>query len=399
MISAHEYTLTVSGARLPITAGTVTLDETWSPYAQADVTIDLPDAATLAQLDPRRGGRALLTLAARYGAPAPVSDLTALWGGQPLSAITAAWGGLTLRTITAQLSEPYNDGGHRDSSIRTLDLGVVERRIDRRAGTVRLALASDEALAQDYRPTTPTLPPTTSVRTCVALALARIGATLEPGAADATVAADAVLWEVGTSAWDYAHSLVDAAGLRLACDERRRWTLAQPLDPATSPGVYVVRGESAHELEEDLSREAWASCVIVTYSWELDGVRQVQHDIAGGGSPVLHLEVSRPFPRAGAAAAILDRVRARGSIVTARQIGTYDVTPGWVMQSLATDTAHQAGLVSVVRWDLATDEVEVASRDLSDTPPRAWIMQPAGYRWTDVPTGMTWQTYTTPMGA
>lgn len=398
MISAHEYTLTVSGALLPITSGTVTLDETWSPYAQADVTIDLPDAATLAQLDPRRGGRALLTLAARYGAPAPVSDLTALWGAQPLSAITAAWAGLNLRTITAQLSDPYNADGHRDSSVRTLDLGVVERTIDRRAGTVRLALASDEYLAQDYRPTSTTLPPTTSVRSCVSVALARIGAALEPGTADATVSADAVLWEVGTSAWDYAHSLVDAAGLRLACDERRRWTLAEPLDPATSPGVYVVRVESAHELEEMLSREAWATCVIVTYRWEVNGVRQVQHDVAGSGSRVMQLEVDRAFPRAGAAAAILARVRARGSLVRARQIGTYDVAPGWVMQSLATDTAHQAGLVSVVRWDLATDGVEVSSRDLADTPQRAWIMQPAGYRWTDVPTGTTWQTYTTPTG-
>lgn len=397
MISAHEYTLHVAGHTLPISGGWVTLDETWSPYIQAEVTISLPPADVLRSLDPRREGRALVTLAARYGAPAPVADLTALFGGQPLSAITEEWSGLPLRAITASLSEPYNASGHRDTSWRRLDLGVIGRRIDRRAATVTLELSSDEVLLQDYRPMTATLPPSLSVRTCVATALARIGATLTPGAADGTVEADAVLWEVGTTAWDYAHSLVDAVGLRLWCDAERRWHLDQPLDPSTSPSVYVVRMESAHELDETLSREPWATGVIVSYTWDgPDGDRLTVHDTAGSGSCIYQHEVRRPYPGPGAAAAILARMRARGSLVTARQTATYDVAPGWVMQSLATDTAHQAGLVSVVRWELDTDQVEVSSRDLADTNTRAWIMQPAGYRWTDIPVGVTWNTYTTP---
>ena len=396
MISAHEYTLAVAGHRLPIIDGTVTLDEGWAPYVQARIRVSLPSAAVLAELDPRRGGRGRITLTARYGTPTPLSRLTEEFAGQPLSALTAAWDGLPLRSITASLSQPLNDAGHRDSSIRRLDLAVTDRRIDRRAGLVEVDLASDECLAQDYRALAAQLPPTTSVRTCVGRALAAIGATLQPGSAGGTVSADAAYWAVGESAWDYANALAQAVGLRLWCDERRRWHLTEPLDPATSPDVYVVRLASAHELDEELSREAWATGVIVTYTWDQGGDRQTVHDIAGGGSRIQQVEVHRPFPGYGAAAAILDRVRARGSLVTARQIGTYDVTPGWVMQSLFADTAHLAGLVSSVTWDLATDEVAVSSRDLVDTPARAWIMQPSGYRWVDVPVGMTWDTYNTP---
>lgn len=398
MISAHEYTLSVAGQRLPILEGSVSLDEGWAPYAQARILLAMPDASALAALDPRYGGRARLTLTARYGSPTPLSRVTETFAGQPLSAITAAWGGLPLRSITASLSQPYNPGGHRDSSVRRLDLSVTDRRIDRRAGTVEVLLASDECLAQDHRALTPMLPPSTSVRTCVGLALAAVGASLEPGIAGGTVSADAVYWAVGETVWDYAHSLVQAVGLRLWCDEARRWHLTEPLDPANSPDVYIVRPDAGHELDEELSREAWASGVIVTYTWDRDGDRQTAHDIAGGGSRIQVVEVQRPYPGPGAAAAILDRVRARGSLVTARQIGTYEVTPGWVMQSLATDTAHLAGIVSSVTWDLTSDQVAVASRDLTDTPARAWIMQPAGYRWTDVPPGTTWDTYTTPTG-
>lgn len=601
MISAHEYTLSVAGKRLAIKDGTVALDEGWSPYAQASVTLALPGADVLAALDPRKSGRARLTLTARYGTPTPASRVTELFGGRTASEITkgtilrrnvlanssfetgvtglspvrctiatsttarpervgarllaitvsapggtvyvmqhqadpvspgeafgfsalvgksagvsyarvavqfmvagawttivygavtllpgasltrvsvaavapagtssarvllypcsatgsvpadgvmltdawvavrastleeaeaaiadkldgdtadtidrgyewegaayaspaverdlsTAWGGQSSRAITAILSTPYNAAGHRDSSIRDFDLAVIERAINRKSATVTLDLASDETYMQDFRATTPMSPSTWTVRAAVSLALAQIGAVLQPGTADGTVSGESTVWEVGTSAWDYAHSLVDAAGLRLWCDERRRWWLTEPLTPDAAPDVYVVRPETSQELDEVLSREEWASGVIVTYEWETSAGRQTQHDLAGVGPRWMQLSVARPYPGAGAAAAILARVQARGSLVRARAVSGYAVTPGWVMQSLATDTTHLAGLVSSVTWDLSADEVTVSSRDLADAPARAWILQPVGYRWTDVPVGMTWQTYTTPTG-
>lgn len=604
MISAHEYTLTVDGVSIPVEGGQVALDETWSPYVQAQVTIPLPSSAVLARLDPRAAGRARLTLAARYGSPTPVSRVTDLWAGRALSEVTkgkilrrnpvpnpsfelgasgwnavagtggaasigtttsdpyigarsgrvswsasptagypglytdapligsagtwvavalvmktgptvmsrisltprmnstavaatfsegpytqttwadgawrrlthavqssapfnnvriyphspqaalsfmdldgvvigtgatqaealaaveghfngdtpdtaarlyewegtphaspsverdptTAWGGLTLRAITADLSEPLNTSGHRDTSTRTLDLGVADREIDRRGATVTLSLAGDEALLQDYRAMTPLTPGTWTVRAAVTLALAQIGAVLQPGTADGTITDESAVWEVGTTAWDYAQSLVDAAGLRLWCDELRRWWLAPPLAPEASPDVYVVTLPDSHDVRERLARDEWATGVIVTYEWDTDAGRQRVHDTAGTGPRVEQITIARPFPGNGAAAAILKRMTARGSEVTATEVATYAVTPGWVMQSLSTDTAHQAGLVSSVRWDLERDTVTVTSRDLSDTPARAWIMQPAGYRWIDVPVGAKWTTYNTPTG-
>lgn len=398
MISEHEYSVVIAGERLPITSGTVTLDEGWAPYGQARVEIPLPPADKLRDLDPRVAGRAMVTMSARYGSAYRVAQMTERYAGLPMSAITADLVGKSHREITAELSEPFSSSGHRDTSFRRLDLGVTERDIDRKRGVLILSLATDEALLQDDMPTAPLTPGQWTVRAAVALALARIGAVLQPGAADGTVSGQAAVWEVGTTGWDYVQSLVNAAGLRLWCDERRRWWLTAPLGPETAPGVYTaVVGESVDFLEK-LSRDEWATGVIVTYEWDTSAGRQTQHDVAGGGTRVVQIRVPRPWPGNGAAAAILQRMRARGSLITSTQVSTYEVTPGWVMRAPSTDTAHQAGLVSSVVWNLDTDVVDVSSRDLSDTPARSWIMQPDGYRWTDVPVGVKWTTYTTPSG-
>lgn len=399
MISEHECTVTVAGYRLPVSGGTVALDEGWSPYGQATIEIPIAPAAVLRELDPRVAGRALVTMTARYGSPYRVHQMTERYAGLPMSALTADFAGKSHREITAELSEPYSSAGHRDTSIRRLDLGVTEREIDRKRGVLILTLATDEALLQDDMPTAPLTPGQWTVRSAVSLALARIGAVLQPGTADGPISGESAVWEVGTTGWDYVQSLVDAAGLRLWCDERRRWWLTPPLGPETAPGVYTAVVGQSTDFVERLSREDWATGVIVTYQWDTAAGRQTRHDVAGGGSRVVQIVVTRPWPGNGAAAAILQRMKARGSLVTSTQVATYDVTPGWVMRAPSTDTAHQAGLVSVVRWQLDDDQVVVSSRDLSDTPARSWIMQPNGYRWTDVPVGVTWNTYTTPTGA
>lgn len=96
---------------LTILDASVTLDEGWAPYAQADVVIKIPALAQLARIsDLATRSRVLLrveTLGFVYDPTAP-------------------------------------------STFRTFNLGIVARQVNHREGTVGLSLASDESLLQDY---------------------------------------------------------------------------------------------------------------------------------------------------------------------------------------------------------------------------------------------------------
>lgn len=134
---------------LDVVSWDATLDAGWSPYAQGHLTVTLPDAATLAGLDPRTGGRITLTVTASH------------------------------------------EGSAFLDSTRTFDLGVRSRVVDRVQGTVALTLASDEALLQDAglvasAPDTSALAHQSSVRGIVSsIVLPRISATLSAGTDDA----------------------------------------------------------------------------------------------------------------------------------------------------------------------------------------------------------------------
>lgn len=134
------------GADVGVESGTSTLDSGAVPYATAQLVFPLLDEGTLAWADPQDGRRVVYTAAV--------------------------------------------------DETREFDLGLRSRRIDHGAKTVTLDLASDEALLMDYRPLTMVegiREYDLSVRDMCSWMLARIGATLEPGTADADVSA---AWEV-----------------------------------------------------------------------------------------------------------------------------------------------------------------------------------------------------------
>lgn len=131
----------------PVSSGRITLDESWSPYAQASVDVPLSDLELLEQIDPRQAQRVVLTASETIG-----------------------------------------------GSTRTFDLGLRSRTVDHKAGKVTLELASDEALLIDKRllATTPDSTPRqheASLRAVCQWALDKIGATLQPGTTDADVTA------------------------------------------------------------------------------------------------------------------------------------------------------------------------------------------------------------------
>lgn len=397
MISRHEYLLEIIGAGHQVSpvSGTVTLDESWSPYVQASLTIPLPnDPDVLNALDPRTGSRVRITLAQRFGGSEPLSVLSEQFAGMTLADVSAAWDGLNLSGISGQYGRPYNAFGTRPSTNRRLFLGVRDRNVRYSSATVDLQLASDEARLMDLAnlDRTPRAPEGVTVRGCVQLVLDAIGAVLTPGTDDGVPEADAVSWMPGQTAWDYVDAIVKAAGLRLWCDEAGRWLLTQPLAP--TEGALAISGSSVTELEEDVSRdEGWFDSVVVIYRWrDSGGVERERYDIASlpNASRTYTVEYNRPWPGDGAAAAILARARGRGRIMAASGVSNYDATTG---QALTVSTAYapiQTGLTTRVEWDLATDEMQVRSRDLVDTPPSAWALIPPGYAWEDIPVGTDW---------
>lgn len=399
MISAHTISADVQSPALSLDVkrAQVMLDESRYPYATATLTCAAADEAVLAQIDPRAGVRVRLLLMQRYGDGEPLSALTAAYAGQTLAALTTKYSGKQVLTLSADYGHPYNGVGMLPSTFRRLDLALRSRSVDPVSGEMTLSLASDETLAGDVAllASAPLALGTTSVRSAVGTALSRIGTVLATGTADGTVLADATTWQPGTSVWDFANGLATAVGLRLYCDEARIWHL-EPEADGSSGGVtltpYLTRAT------DTLARDAsWYDAVVVKYDWvDAANVRHVVYDTAGDGmsSRVLRIEKSTAYPGPGAAALALSFYQGRGRVVDARAVCRYDVTPGFTV-TIDTDAMPiQTGLITSVAWALPEDEMDVASRDLVDTPPTAWVFTSAGTSWSSVATGVTWSTYT-----
>ncbi|MBD8077699.1 hypothetical protein [Cellulosimicrobium arenosum] len=395
-VSRLVYTVEIVGTdyRVSPEEGMVTLDESWTPYAQAGVTIPLPsDPAILDALDPRLGARVRITMSQRFGSAFTIADLTA-GSGSSTAAWTADLNGAPLSEWTGRYSSPFNSTGSRASRTRRLDLGVRARSVNYERGTVDIDLASDEALLLDLArvDTTTAFPVTSTVYGAVALVLSAIGATAALEVPDAALEADSAGWEPGQVAWDYVKPLVDAAGMRLYCDEGRDWHLTKPLYPTGQ--ALTFSGSNAKFLQDDISRdEQWFDAVVVTYRWTNSaGDEQVRYDTAqdGEATRVKSLTYDRRYPGPGGARSILDRARGRGRIESILSVANPEATPGQALTVNLDDAPIQTGITTNVSWNFGADEMRVRSRDLTDTPESAWVLMPLGWAWEDIPEGMSW---------
>jgi hypothetical protein len=145
-----EATLTVAGKVLAAVSGDAVLDAARVPYAAASVEVAVTNPDTVEAIDPRQGVRAVLT------------------------------------------------ASNAGVSSRSFNLGVRERTIDHAAKTMKLELASDEAMLIDYAPITQDMGAfavQSSARAVCNYVLGKVipGASLSAGSADAdaTTLADA----------------------------------------------------------------------------------------------------------------------------------------------------------------------------------------------------------------
>lgn len=368
-ISRFVYRARTGPYTLSVLGGGATLDESWSPYAQATITVPIPAQDVLDALDPRTGARVRFSMSQRFGTTFTLADVTA-GSGSSTAEWTASFGGSTA-AWTALYSTPFNADGSRPSRNRLFDLGVRSYRLDRAAGTVSIDLASDEALLQDYALATgaadsPTLD---SMQTALDLALGAIGASVTLDGPDVPFAPSSTVWEPGQTAWDYLSPLLDVAGYRLWCDEARVWHADAPLVEPTGD-TLTFTGATATAVDDVLDREdQWADAVVVRYRWtDTGGVDHVRYDVARDGEPTRTLVVEyddRPFPGPGGASVILARARQRGRVQAVTAVSDPLAAPGMRLDVDLDPVPPQTGMVTRVIWSFDDDTMQARSRDLT----------------------------------
>lgn len=182
---------------------------------------------------------------------------------------------------------------------------------------------------------------------------------------------EALIWRAGVSGMAFLQPLLMSAGLRLVCDEQRRWTLRSAEYRATGAQTfrYGVNIESAVEL---LSRaEEWFDGAVYVYIWtDRDGIEQRRVDSYAlpGATKILYVEVrDTPFPGPGRAEHIVKRAQGRGRTVTVSAVPTWTERTDQPLSVLLEGTPIQTGIAGSVRYDLGADTVTISSRT-TDTP-------------------------------
>lgn len=407
-LDAHDLVVIVQplGLILDPTDVRITVDERWSPYCQADVTCVLPEAGVRALLDLRETPLRLDIRARQdFGQAWPLARLTEVIGGS-VAALTALLDGGPLGSLTNRYYVPWNEAAVRESHSRSFDLWVKQRELDDTRGLLYAVATSGELLLLNDALATaePWSPGTTSLRSICALVLARYGAVLDAESLDAIVEEEeATAWTPGRTAWAYLDPMLEAASLRLWCDEIGVWRISAR--ESTAPGAVTLTPTDTmtrHLDRMSLDPETWVDAVIIEYRWtDAFDLAQVAYDVEGvqPSRAARHIvRESTVYPGPGAAAGILNRAQGRGRVLDVGAVSDYRLTPGMPATITPPETDAQTGFVSAVTWSWPAAEMTVTTRGLVDTPPTSWLYAPAGVSWLDIPPGLSWLDYT-PIGA
>lgn len=347
------------------TSGNIAFDDASAPYVRG--SIDLPlTPEMLAQTDPRQS-------------PAPRCEIT----------VTQTVEGAGSRTFPVNLTVRGRTVSH-SPDILTIDL------------------ASDEALLSDYAPLNSVYDMTEykRLRDVVAFVLQRavpgsaerLRSGVNPPAVGLDADPDALVWPAGVSALAFLAPLVQAAGLRLVCDERRFWTLrpdSYQLEGGEST-VSIAVGENLIDGSDRVNRddELWFDAALCRYRWRDENGTEHEavdrHALRTPYSRVREFVKEARFPGAGFAKYAVERAQARGREVSATTVSRWHVRPELFGQIRLPNTALQMGNVRRVDFSFSTDEMSVTARTI-DTPEDAYILAPPTLRYIDYPATLHYQ--------
>jgi hypothetical protein len=323
----------------------ITLDSSWTPYGQARLTLPL-DPVLADAIDP--------TMSRDF-------------------VVAQVW-------LTRNLGDPTEQQHTFEFVIR----GVTRNRT---AGTMSVQCATNEAIAASFvwhESTAATFPVGMPVSAVVANVLNTAGA----GALDfehqeefptTYELQEEARWEVGVDAMSFLKPIVDLAGRKLVCDDRRRWLLIIPdqavtLGP-TAPRLYPADVVIELETREDLDRGHYATDVLVIYEWtDAGGTSHREIDVSlpsGAAQPRWHVErVDGARPGSGAATALQSRLLRWRAERTFRMAWDLELRPGIICAIREQDDSITEGKVhSVTYREDGTMDV-VAAYEQYDT---GWI--------------------------
>ncbi|GMM94761.1 hypothetical protein [Microbacterium sp. MTN4-26] len=204
-------------------------------------------------------------------------------------------------------------------------------------------------------------------------------------------------WEAGTNAWEFLAPLTAAAGLRLFCDEQRRWYLIDPQEYVL-PGRIVSQVSNTTEGTDAIGALSglYATGVVVVYRWtDENGVTQRRVDHAGTGPNVVRVELDRPYPGPGAAQARLNKLAGQGRTQDVTVATDYAATPGMEIGISLPGTFDQVGRIRRVAWRLDEGLMDIESSGLTEVTPGSWLAVDPALEWDDTPTTDTeWEDWT-----
>jgi hypothetical protein len=386
MISEHKISVLAMRNGSPIEVNVKTariqMDESWSPYIQASITAKAPAGTTYpatgdyAYLDPFYNTRLQIAVEENFGGSKTVADLTTQFKTLTLAAVTTAYSGKTCAQLTALFFIAWNAAGVISSIRRRFNLKIRSYQLNLASMEVSIEASSDESLLQDYGlvSTVPYEPNLSTVKKAVQYALGLIGANLTEPAADATIDPDQTIWEPGTDAWSYVQPIVEAANLRLYCDEDRLWRLVNSPVNRSTTNTFTYGTDIIDASQEASLDGSWYSACVIEYRWTdpttntLMRAYDAYRDDTFPYIRTLRVQLDKKYPGAGGARAALLRQRSASVTQNVTAINDYTVTPGNIASTnfgayyspkLPSDGTDR---VKSVTWAWPTPEMQLSIR-------------------------------------
>ena len=175
---------------------------------------------------------------------------------------------------------------------------------------------------------------------------------------------DSLLWEAGRTALEFLRPIVQAAGLRLVCNELREWTLRNADYEAAGSTAIEYGGTGLLRLyagTEAISREddVWCDACVVRYK----GGRVDWYALTDPPSRVRYIDrTNDPWPGIGFAQHVVTRANNQSRDVTATVVANWDTTADQPVTFELFESPSLAGKIERVEFNLSSDEMTVGAR-------------------------------------
>lgn len=178
---------------------------------------------------------------------------------------------------------------------------------------------------------------------------------------------ESLVWSAGVSAMEFIAPLVQSVGLRLVCDEERKWTLRG--EGYTAAGSLNVRfGVNLIAGGYRISRDSglWFDAALRIYRWrDRDGIEHERVDSFAlneppGRTSVITIDAAYPGP--GRAEYAVRRAQGRGREVTATVVSDWRTRTEQPTALRLEGSPAQIGKVQSVAFDLSNDRMRITDR-------------------------------------